>query len=89
MYINVEALDHLKVQQRDRDQSSSTEAYQQASQPNVNLDFIKWCLFFDTLCIAMSLAHYLFSIIYKVSWFICWAYANVIFQIQATALSES
>ena len=38
---NVEAIDHLKVQQRDRDQSSSTEAYQEASQPNINLDLIK------------------------------------------------
>ena len=43
---NVEALDHLKVQQRDRDQSSSTEAYHEASQPNINLDLIKNQLLF-------------------------------------------
>ena len=43
---NVEALDHLKVQQRDRDQSSSTEAYQEASQPNISLDLIKNQLLF-------------------------------------------
>ena len=43
---NVEALDHLKVQQRDRDQSSTTEAYQQASQPNINLDLIQNKLLF-------------------------------------------
>jgi len=43
---NVEALEHLKVQQRDRDQLLSTEAYQQASQPNIDLDLSKNKLLF-------------------------------------------